>query len=124
MRDRRHFRSSTMTPTRSFTFRKCCAALLGASLALQPLGAYAAAITPITTSVLAEIPVQGVSRVKPNIMLTIDDSGSMLWDFVPDYAGFAGPGISHCRDWTLTPGYQCGGLDKGFTFLFNGYVAT
>ncbi len=49
------------------------------------------------------VPVQGVSRVKPNIMLTIDDSGSMLWDFVPDYAAFAGPGISHCRDGTVAP---------------------
>jgi hypothetical protein len=35
-----------------------------------------------------------------------NDSGSMLWDFNPDHAGFAGPGVTHCRD----IGTQCGGL--------------
>jgi len=87
-----------MTPSRSPTSRKCCALMLSATLALQPLVVYAA---PITNSPLAERPVQGVSLVKPNIMLTIDDSGSMLWDFVPDFAAFAGPGISNCRDSTV-----------------------
>jgi hypothetical protein len=57
------------------------AATLAATLALQPLAVNAAAIL----ETLAEVPIQGLNPVKPNIMFTMDDSGSMGWDFLPDY---------------------------------------
>ena len=56
--------------------------MLAATLVLQPVGAYAATIT---TSNLAEIPIQGLNPVKPNIMYTMDDSGSMALATLPDY---------------------------------------
>ena len=92
-----------MNSSRPSAFRKYCAAVAAATLLLQPLGAYAA---PITTSVLSEIPLQGLNPVKPNIMFTVDDSGSMTWDYLPDWAVWnqASPHPNYCRD-----GRQCGG---------------
>jgi type IV pilus assembly protein PilY1 len=52
-----------------------------ATLVLQPLGVYAATITPLLTNV----PLQGLNQVKPNIMFTMDDSGSMALASLPDY---------------------------------------
>ncbi len=40
---------------------------------------------PITASSLAEVPLQGLNPVKPNIMFTLDDSGSMEFVTLPDY---------------------------------------
>ena len=61
-----------MISSRPSALGYCCAALMAAIL-LQA-GAYAA---PITNSSLAEIPLQGSNPVKPNIMYTMDESGSM-----------------------------------------------
>ena len=61
---------------------------------LQPLAADGAAIV----ETLAEVPIQGLNPVKPNIMFTMDDSGSMGWDFLPDYVACVASGIAHCRD--------------------------
>ena len=63
-----------MNSSRPSAFTKICAAIVGAALVLQPLAVYAA---PVTTSNLAEVPLQGLNPVKPNIMFTLDDSGSM-----------------------------------------------
>jgi hypothetical protein len=57
--------------------------VVAAALVLQPLAAYGAAIAPA----LAQVPLQGVNPVKPNLMFTLDDSGSMAFEFVPDYVG-------------------------------------
>ena len=35
-------------------------------------------------------------------MLTMDDSGSMGWDFLPDFVAYPGSGIYHCRDTSAT----------------------
>ncbi len=90
-----------MKSSRPSAFRKFCAAVVGASLVLQPLAAYAA---PITTSVLAEVPLQGLNPVKPNIMFTLDDSGSMGWDYLPDWTVWGAPS-PYCRD-----NRPCGGI--------------
>ena len=89
-------------------------ATLAAALALQPLAASAAAIT----ETLAEVPIQGLNPVKPNIMFTMDDSGSMGWDFLPDYVAWVASGIAHCRD-----GGQCGGATSapGSGYAFSQY---
>ena len=67
-----------------YASRGICAATVAAALVLQPLAAYAAAIAPA----LAQVPLQGVNPVKPNLMFTLDDSGSMAFEFVPDYVGY------------------------------------
>ena len=82
---------------------KISAATVAAALMLQPLAAYAATITPT----LAEIPLQGLNPVKPNIMYTMDDSGSMASEYLPDYAGeddYADNNVNYCRD-----GASCSG---------------
>ncbi len=62
----------------------------------------AATITPT----LAEVPIQGLNPVKPNVMFTLDDSGSMTWDYLPDWVVWntASPHPNYCRD-----ARQCGG---------------
>ncbi len=62
-----------MTTFRQLAHSRIGAAALAATLILQPLAAFGATITPT----LAEVPIQGLNPVKPNIMLTMDDSGSM-----------------------------------------------
>jgi type IV pilus assembly protein PilY1 len=87
------------------------AAAFVTALLLEPLAAVAATITPT----LAEVPIQGLNPVKPNIMMTMDDSGSMGWDFLPDYVAYVASGVHHCRD-----SAQCGGAtaapSTGYTF--------
>ncbi len=62
---------------------------LAASLAL-PLPALAAALT-LATSPLAT---STTSSVKPNLMLVLDNSGSMDWDHMPDDASDGGSAVS------------------------------
>lgn len=76
---------------------KICGALAAVCMASQPLTAYTATIAPT----LAEVPIQGVNRVKPNIMYTMDDSGSMANEYLPDYAGeddYSDSNVNYCRD--------------------------
>src|SRR6185503_8970421 len=99
-----------MIVARSNACTRAFAAILAATIALQPLAAHAAAIV----ETLAEVPIQGLNPVKPNIVFTMDDSGSMGWDFLPDYVAWV-VGAAHCRD-----GIQCGGATSapggGYTF--------
>ena len=61
--------------------RRTLVALLGASLALGPLAQSAyAAPTP-----LADVPIAAKVAAKPNIVYTVDDSGSMASNFIPDF---------------------------------------
>src|SRR5580765_6157230 len=94
--------------------KRFLAAMLAAAVALQPLMVEAAAIV----ETLAEVPIQGLNPVKPNIMFTMDDSGSMGWDFLPDYVAWVASGIAHCRD-----GGQCGGATAapGSGYAFSQY---
>jgi type IV pilus assembly protein PilY1 len=88
-----------MNSFEKFGLRKCCAAIVAAALAFQPLGAYAA---PIVGSTLAEDPLQNLNPVKPNIMYTVDDSASMNVEYTPDRIGelaFAAASLPiYCRD--------------------------
>ena len=67
-------------------------------LLLQPLVAYPAP-SPITPT-LAESPLNSQNPVKPNVMFTMDDSGSMANYYLPDYVGETS---GMCRD-----GSACG----------------
>jgi Tfp pilus tip-associated adhesin PilY1 len=74
-----------MKPQNSFTpfrFRAFRALLLAGLLALPPVAAGA----PVD---LSETPISGASsmEIKPNILFIMDDSGSMDWDYLPDWAG-------------------------------------
>ena len=100
-----------MTTFRQVAHSRIGAAVLAATLILQPLAAFGATIAPT----LAEVPIQGLNPVKPNIMLTMDDSGSMMWDFVPDFVAYVGSGIYHCRD-SLTCGGGTGSPSASFQF--------
>jgi len=103
-----------MTAFRRPALARFCAAAVALALALQPLAVSAAAIA----QTLAEVPLQGLNPVKPNIMFTMDDSGSMGWDFLPDYVGYVSSTVAHCRD-----GLQCGGATAapGSGYQFSQY---
>lgn len=52
------------------------------------------ATTPLVTST--------ATVVRPNVLFTLDDSGSMGWDYLPDYAGgrwlgSGSPNVKHCK---------------------------
>jgi type IV pilus assembly protein PilY1 len=100
-----------MTVFRQLAITKFCAAALAAALVFQSSAIPAATITPS----LSQNPLPGLVTVKPNIMFTLDDSGSMSWEHLPDYVGYVGNGIYHCRE-----SKQCGGATAspttGYTF--------
>ncbi len=77
--------------------KKICGGVAAVCFAWPPLTAHAATITPT----LAEVPIQGLNPVKPNIVYTMDDSGSMANEYLPDYAGeddYADGNVHYCRD--------------------------
>lgn len=55
------------------------------------------AVWPAPTPIANEPLAQAASSVKPNIMFILDDSGSMDWDYTPDYVNDSGSGAS-CFD--------------------------
>ena len=82
---------------------KMSGAMVALCMAWQPLTADSSTITPT----LAEVPIQGLNPVKPNVVYTMDDSGSMANEYLPDYAGeddYADGSIHYCRD-----GARCSG---------------
>ena len=85
-----------MTLAHHAAIAKLGASALVAALVFQPLAAFAATITPT----LAQVPIQGVNPVKHNVMFTLDDSGSMSWDYLPDWVTWnsASPHPNYCRD--------------------------
>ncbi len=46
------------------------------------------------TTALADVPIAAKVSAKPNIVYTLDDSGSMQYNFLPDYANNTAPAIS------------------------------
>jgi type IV pilus assembly protein PilY1 len=56
-----------------------------------------AATTDLSTTPLAS---SASTAVRPNILFTLDESGSMAWNFLPDYAGgviYTGGTANHCK---------------------------
>ncbi|HKW81792.1 MAG TPA: PilC/PilY family type IV pilus protein [Casimicrobiaceae bacterium] len=81
------------------SFRRGLAALLSLLLGLGPLATPAyAGLTP-----LADEPLNIKNQAKPNIVLTVDDSTSMLYDFLPDYVV-----SKYCRDGSGAMNAPCG----------------
>jgi type IV pilus assembly protein PilY1 len=87
-----------MKPSLNSQFRPAALRVL---VAAAVLGAPTAALAAATD--LATVPLQTsvTSKVRPNLLYTLDDSGSMAWDYLPDYvddsgnSGSSNPG--HCR---------------------------
>ena len=71
------------------TIRHLLCLALAASLAL-PLPSLAASVALAT----APLATATTSTVKPNVMFILDDSGSMGWDYLPDWANDNYPGTS------------------------------
>jgi len=83
-------------------WRRCLAAALAVMVGLGPM----ATPTYAALTLLADQPLSVQNQAKPNIMLTVDDSTSMLYDFLPDSA------ISkYCRDITGNMNASCGRID-------------
>lgn len=88
-------------------WRRALATFMALLLAAGPLSspAYAAA------TLLADEPIAFVPRAEPNVVMTVDDSTSMLSDFLPDYIigtipGGGSPGF--CRDSNGAMNKECG----------------
>ncbi len=75
------------------------AALMGIFPIMTPV--YAASYSVPT--LLADTPINTKNQAKPNIILTVDDSTSMLYDFLPDYVV-----STYCRDGTGMMNSPCG----------------
>src|SRR5690349_12322929 len=60
--------------------RRWLAGVLAALIGLGPLTPAYAVLTP-----LGDEPLNTKNSARPNIVLTVDDSTSMLFDFLPDY---------------------------------------
>src|SRR5206468_4279458 len=67
-------------------------------------------------TLLADQPLSVQNQAKPNIMLTIDDSTSMLYDFLPDSAI-----LKYCRDATGNMNATCGRLDSNTDLTLVGH---
>src|ERR1700756_4179297 len=91
--------------------RRWLASVLAVLLGLGPLAtpAYSALIP------LADEPLNVKNSAHPNIILTVDDSTSMLFDFLPDYVV-----SSYCRDGTGRMNAPCGSVGAGSDFTFVG----
>src|ERR1022692_646729 len=86
-------------PARIPQYRRWLAGVLAVSLGLGPLA------TPSygALTLLADQPLNAQNQAKPNVVLTIDDSTSMLDDFLPDLV--VG---TYCRDMTGLMNANCG----------------
>src|SRR6266436_7988830 len=67
-------------------------------------------------TLLADQPLNVQNQAKPNIMLTVDDSTSMLYDFLPDSAI-----AKYCRDITGNMNAACGHIDQNTDLTFAGH---
>lgn len=58
-----------------------------AQLGLLALGLMAPALSAVTDLATSPLETSSGTSVKPNILYVLDNSGSMVWDFMPDWAG-------------------------------------
>ncbi len=91
--------------------RRWLAGVLAVLIGLGPLAtpAYSALIP------LADEPLNVKNSAHPNIVLTVDDSTSMLFDFLPDYVV-----NNYCRDGTGRMNAPCGSVGAASDFTFVG----
>jgi type IV pilus assembly protein PilY1 len=93
--------------------RRALALLLAMLIALPPVSPAFAQKKSATDDGLADEPIGAKIAAKPNVMMTVDDSGSMNWDFLPDQtvgniSNITGGG-NYCRDASGAMTQACGG---------------
>lgn len=93
----------------NFKYKKLTACILMA-LQLHPLTALAAA-TDLSNSPLTNA---GSTVVRPNIMMLFDTSGSMAWDYTPDYVNDNNTCWGGADGGVTQPAIACGYGDTGF----------
>ncbi|MHB1359631.1 MAG: pilus assembly protein [Rhodocyclaceae bacterium] len=86
----------------SIGYHKHIATALLTSAALALTGAVQAAPTDLATMPLIT---PGVSSVRPNLMFIMDNSGSMDWDYLPDWIYRTGENL--CKGTTGTANVRC-----------------
>lgn len=108
-----------MQTTRHSPLRRFLAAVVAFALATAPVapGAYAA------TTLLTDQPIAAKVAAKPNIIFTLDDSGSMALDYIPDYVTGTNPintPPGYCRHTNGTTNQACG-VSSGLAAMNPGY---
>lgn len=95
-----------------FAARRGLALVLTLLIALPPASPAFAQRRSATDDGLANEPIGAKIAAKPNVMMTVDDSGSMNWDFLPDQiVGSLGSilnGGKYCRDASGAMNENCG----------------
>ncbi|MBL0394854.1 PQQ-binding-like beta-propeller repeat protein [Ramlibacter monticola] len=71
-------------PARRSPFRRALGTAMALGVAAVPLGLLAA--TDLSTVPLPTFAVGSAVDIKPNILMVLDDSGSMDWNYLPDWA--------------------------------------
>src|SRR5438552_12245253 len=94
-------------------YRRWLAGVLAVLLGLGPLATPAYA----SPTALADQPLNAQNLAKPNIVMTVDDSTSMLYDFLPD--SVIG---RYCRDITGSMNASCGTFDQNTVGAVGRYV--
>ena len=86
--------------------RRLLSLALAASLALPPpalAASVALATAPLATST--------TSTVKPNVMFILDDSGSMAWEYLPDWADDTDPNSGGIKYTSMPPLFRNNGFN-------------
>lgn len=110
-----------MKTTRHSPLRRSLAAFVALTLTFGPMapGAYA------VTTTLTDQPIAAKVAAKPNIIFTLDDSGSMALDYSPDYVTSTNPintPPGYCRHTNGTTSQACGVLGgSGLARMDHGY---
>ncbi len=98
---------------RDFPLRRGIGLLLALLLSLSPAAPAWAQKKSTTDDGLANEPISAKIAAKPNIMMTLDNSGSMNWDFLPDQVvgnlGSIASGVNYCRNAAGAMTQACGG---------------
>ena len=97
----------------SFARRPALQALAGLCAALVMAGPAQSGLIDIATSPLV---VSNLNSVKPNLLFILDDSGSMDWDYAPDYVGEDSSIGQNCR--STGAGLETAYYSGRFTSLF------
>lgn len=80
--------------------KKCLMVLVTAFLSVGPSGMALSQVIPLATSPLMA---SNSSAVKPNLLFVLDESGSMDWDYLPDWLNY-----HSSNDWTVTAALKNG----------------
>ena len=75
----------------------------------------------LAATALADVPIAAKVTAKPNIVYTVDDSGSMALNYIPDYSSLGGVAASwFCRYSSTRGSYNCpANYNTGFPYSWD-----